>query len=122
MRRVVQLDPQTFFAMEIDTSRLAREAKELMRCISRIPAEMDADGYYRKLVPLCEAAIAGSLPLPLDVDRTPLNLAHLRDIGTELDAEFVELYARFMNTATGSRIEGPPFKKDGKTWAWMEFE
>jgi hypothetical protein len=32
------------------------------------------------------------------------------------------LYSRFMNTATGSRIEGAPFEKDGKTWAWVEFE
>jgi len=69
------------------------------------------------------SALDGSLGLPIAVDEKPLNLAHLRDTGIELPSEFLELYSRFFNTATGSRIDTSKVEeRDGKLFAWMEFE
>jgi hypothetical protein len=59
---------------------------------------------------MCEAAISGTLQTPV------LDVGEIPPIG------FEDLYASFMVTAMGARVEFPAIVKDGKSWGWMDFE
>ena len=122
-RQQVELDPKTRFALTIDEKRARREAGDLLHYLSA-PGALLPEDVRERVKEVVEASLDGRQSLPMDVNSKPLNLAHLQDIGLNLPAEFLELYSRFFNTATGSRIDvaGGVEKRDGKLFGWMEFE
>jgi hypothetical protein len=123
MRRLVEIDPETFYAREVDTRRLKREAQELKTYLLELNPRDDTVGLRRLIMPFCDQALAGTLDLPVDVGRKPILTSRIEDMGGTVPPGFEELYARFFNTATGVRAEvEAPVHKDGRVWAWMEFE
>lgn len=122
-RRLVELNPVTMYAKEVDLRRLRREAGELRAYLMALSDEQDPEGLRGRVLPFCEAAISGNLELPLSPSEKPINIVRVLDSGGYLPKGFEELYARFFNTAQGSRAEVEhPIYKQGKVWAWMEFE
>lgn len=122
MKRLVEVDRDTRFALAVDEKRAFREAQALMNYLDKSGNELPEP--VRESVTVVVASILnGSLQLPIGLDAKPLNLAHLRDIGIDLPSEFLELYSRLFNTATGSRIDASKFEeRDGRLFAWMQFE
>lgn len=122
-RRLVEIDSRSFRSKEVDLMRLKREALELKDYLLRLQPEVDTIGLRGLVMPICETALAGTLALPLDPHQKPVLTTRVEDMGGKIPKGFEELYARFINTATGSRAEiETPIHKDGKVWAWMEFE
>ena len=124
MRRLVEINGKTGYAFEVDGVRLAREGRELMEFILAIPpGELKAE-LTRKVLPFCKGAIERTVEYPISPRQKPISITReFLDCGRDLPIGFEELYARFFNTATGSRIDAESkILKDGKVWALMEFE
>ena len=120
MRRLVELDPVTFYTKEVDKVRLAREGRALKEYILSIPAAADKFDYRGRVLPIVEAALNDTLKLPLHASDEPLKY-ELREV--LLPEDFEELFARFFNTAIGARAEVEnPVTRDNKLFAWMDFE
>lgn len=122
-RRLVELDPQTRYTKELDLKRLQREARDLQAFLLALKPEDDKLGLRKRILPFCESALDGRLTRPLHPSEKPLNIMRILDNGDTLPQGFEELYARFFNTALGARADVEnKIAKDGKLWAWMEFE
>jgi hypothetical protein len=123
VKRLVELDRETMYAKEVDVNRLKREARELRDYLLAMPVEQDRERLREQVLPFCDAALAGTLRLPIDVADKPINITRILDRDGYIPPGFEELYARFMNTAVGSRADSQhPVERDGKLWALMEFE
>ena len=121
-RRLVELNA-FFYSKEVDRKRLLREARDLRDYLLKLDPKDDQHDLRRRVLPFCEEALKGTLQLPVNVRQQPVDTTRILDIGGLLPDGFEELYARFFNTATGARAEvAQRFEKDGKTWAWMDFE
>ena len=121
-RRLVELD-QFSYATEVDKKRLRREAQELKDYLSKLAPADDTQNLRRLVMPFCEKALDGTLPLPLDVRKKPINIPRVLDAGGKVPERFEELYARFFNTAVGARADVENrVERGGKSYAWVDFE
>lgn len=123
MKRLVELDPQTMYALEVDEKRLRREAAELKSYLDQLPDSQDQLNLKSTVMPFCDGALNGTMQFPIDTRMVPLNISRILDVGDPIPSGFEELYARFFNTAVGSRAEvRTPIHKNSKVYAYMEFE
>jgi hypothetical protein len=122
-RQLVEIDRETMYAKRVDEKRMRREAAALREFLTRLSPAEDKHGLRKMVLPVCEAALNGKLRVPMSMRESPVNISRIEDVGGTVPPEFAELYSRFMNTTTGSRADTDhPVEKDGKLWAWMEFE
>lgn len=118
MRKLVELNPSTMYANEIDTIRLKREAEDLKKYILAISAN-DKFEIRAKVLPIVEAAINGTRRFPINTDEEPLKYEVREGLVPD---DFHELYARFFNTAIGARVDLTNIQENGgKFYAWMDF-
>jgi hypothetical protein len=123
MKRLVELDQETMYAKEVDVKRLKREAKVLRDYLLALPSERDDLALRQRILPFCDAAMAETLHLPLDVRDKPINVTRILDMGGDLPPGFEDLYSNFFVVAVGGDADvAHPIYRDGKVFAWMEFE
>lgn len=122
-KRLVELDKDTMYAKEFDVFRLKREAADLKTLLNALKPVGDQAGLRERLLPFCDAALNGSLKVPLHPRQEPINIMRVIDEGITLPDGFELLYSRFFNTALGAQVDVENVvHKDGKLWGWMEFE
>ena len=118
MKRLVEIDPVTMYAKEVDHLRLKREAKDLRKYLLTISGE-DRCNIKARVLPIVEAAINGTRHFPISPEDEPLKYEIIEGLVSEY---FHELYARFFNTAIGARVDLKEIQeKDGKSFAWTDF-
>ncbi len=119
VRKLVQLDDETWGWSEIDPVKLKRVAGEFRAWLVKIDPQNDPFGFLRWDLPLVEAALSGAMRLPYKGWEP-----HAREIGEGLlSREYTRVSAPFYNTIRGAHLEPPRIvEKDGKRFAWVEFE
>lgn len=117
IRRLVQLD-EDGWCMEIDPVKLKRVAAEFKGWLDMLDPNNDPCEFLKKDLPLVEAALNGTLPLPYKGWRP-----HSRDLGEGLlPRAYTMISAPFYNTVRGANRSIETVNKDGKRYAWVEFE
>ncbi|WP_148044737.1 hypothetical protein [Stagnimonas aquatica] len=124
MKRLVELDLNTRYALEVDGLRLIREARDLQEYLVALKPSRVAELLRSKVLPFTSAALRGSLKVPLEPHANPIHVTRFEDMyGEPLPPGFEHLYACFFNTAVGARADVEhKIERDGRLWAWMEFE
>jgi hypothetical protein len=124
MKRLVELNPKTYYSLEVDQARLLREARDLQQFLMQLPPGRINDMLRRKVLPFTSAALKGALKVPLDPGEGPIDFTRFEDLHEESPPSgFEHVYACFFNTAIGARSDVEnKVTKDGKLWAWMDFE
>ena len=119
MRKLVQLDDETWGWSEIDLVKLRRVALEFRTWLLTIDPVQDPFGFLKQDLPLVEAALNGSMVLPYKGYEP-----HTRELGEGwLPREYTRISAPFYNTIRGAHLRPPDIlEKDGKRYAWAEFE
>lgn len=117
---------------EIDQEALRREASALKAYVESASKEEERLFQYRKkLLPLVEAALNGSVQIPFKGDDPYSAYLMMEGLSPELPEELQELYFGFVNRIRGSSICGlkdiRDYKpeivvKDGQRYEWVEFE
>lgn len=118
-RKLVELDGEYGGWLEIDPVKLRRVAKEFREWLLRVDPNNDPFGFIKYDLPLVESALNGQMNLPYKGWRP-----HTRDWGEGLlPREYTRVSAPFYNAILGG-LEEPPevIIKDGKYYAWTEFE
>ncbi|MDP2066525.1 MAG: hypothetical protein U1E02_09110 [Hydrogenophaga sp.] len=118
VRRLVELDGEYGGWLEIDPVKLKRVATEFKSWLLTVDPNNDPFGFLMRDLPLVEAALTGSLKLPSK------NYPHAKELGEGwLPDDYCEISAPFYNTIHGA-LYAPPevIQKDGKYYAWCEFE
>ena len=127
-KKLVELD-EGGFSKEIDPVRLARLANEFKAWLLTIDPYDDPFGFLSEDLPLVEAALNGTLPLPYKGQEPHYWEWH----EAILPIEYGRASAPFYNTIRGMSLiinrdsKGYTtgitlIEKDGKRYAWMEFE
>jgi hypothetical protein len=117
IRKLVQLDDDGW-CMEIDMVKLTRVADEFRRWLLTIDLSNDPFGFLGQDLPLVDAALNGTMPLPYK-GREP----HMRELGEGLlPREYTRISAPFYNTIRGANRSIETVLKDGGRFAWAEFE
>lgn len=116
IRKLVQLDDDGW-CIEIDPVKLARVAAEFRAWLLTVDPNNDPFGFLDKDLPIAEAALDGTLPLPYKGQ----NL-HNWEIREGFLDWFLEISAPFYNTIRGAERSIETVIKDGKRYAWVEFE
>lgn len=117
MRKLVQLD-EDGYCMEVDAVKLERVAQAFKAWLMTVDPKDDPFGYLKQDLPLVEAALQGWLPLPFKGTEP-----HQREVGEGwLDSEYLEISAPFYNTIFGANRSIETVLKDGKRYAWADFE
>jgi hypothetical protein len=119
IRRLVELDDETWGWSEIDPVKLKRVARDFMAWLLTVDPNNDPFGFLQQDLPLVKAALRGDMPLPYK-GREP----HIRELGEGLlPKDYTHISAPFYNTIRGAHLEPPQIiEKDGKRFAWVEFE
>lgn len=119
MHKLVQLDDETWGWTEIDPVRLQRVAQAFKAWLMTVDPQDDPFGFLIEDLPLVEAALQGTLPLPYKSSRP-----HSRSLGEGwLPSTYTEISAPFYNTIRGAHLRPPQIiEKDGKRYAWADFE
>lgn len=119
IRKLVELDAETWEWSEIDPLKLKRVSTEFKKWLEMVDANNDPFDFLKKDLPLVEAALNGSLALPFKG-----NYPHSRELGEGLlPREYTRISAPFYNTIRGAHLTPPKIiEKDGKRYAWAEFE
>ena len=89
-----------------------------------LPQSQISELLRRKVIPFTSAALKGTLSVPLEPSAKAIDVTRFEDMyDGSLPPGFEHLYACFFNTAIGARADVEnKIEKDGKLWAWMEFE
>lgn len=118
-RKLVQLDDDTWGWSEIDMVKLKRVANEFRTWLVTVDPDNDEFGFLKQDLPLVDAALSGMLQLPFKRARP-----HTRELGEGfLPREYTRISAPFFNTIRGAHLIPPEIiEKDGKRYAWAEFE
>lgn len=117
MRKLVQLD-EDGYCMEVDAVKLERVARAFKAWLMTVDPKDDPFGYLKQDLPLVEAALQGRLPLPFKGTEP-----HQREVGEGwLDSDYLEISAPFYNTIFGANRSIETVLKDGKRYAWADFE
>lgn len=119
MRKLVQLDDETWGWSEIDLVRLRRVALDFRAWLLTVDPAQDTFGFLKRDLPLVDAALNGAMVLPYKGDRP-----HVRELGEGwLPREYTQISAPFYNTIRGAHLQPPEIiEKDGKRYAWANFE
>jgi hypothetical protein len=119
MRKLAQLDDETWGWTEIDAIKLERVAQAFKAWLMTVDPQNDPFGFLKQDLPLVEAALQRRLPLPYKGYRP-----HSRELGEGwLPSAYTEISASFYNTIRGAHMVPPQIiEKDGKRYAWAEFE
>ena len=116
-RRLVRLDDDGW-CMEIDQVKLMRVAAEFLGWLKAIDPNDDPFGFLRQDLPLVQSALNGGLPLPYKGWEP-----HMRELGEGLlPREYTRISAPFYNTIRGAERSIETVTRDGKRYAWAEFE
>jgi len=117
MRKLVQLD-EDGYCSEIDAVKLERVAQAFKAWLTTIDPQDDPFGFLKQDLPLVEAALQGLLPLPFKGTEP-----QQRALGEGfLPSDYVEVSAPFYNTILGANRSLETVLKDGKRYAWADFE
>lgn len=123
MRKLVELDPASMMTKEFDLVKIRRSAEALRNYLLGLSSGDDQYRIRDLVLPIVEEALAGRLVLPFDVHEKPLRYESVEGL---LPQEYVNLSAPFFLSITGMSGLGSdlikPIHKDGKLFAWMEFE
>jgi hypothetical protein len=123
MKKLVELDPVTMTTKEFDTAKIRRSAQALKKYLLELAPDSDPLHIRQLVLPIVEQALAGTLDLPYDSRSKPLR----RESGEGLlPTEYNKLAAPFFVAVSGMSGLGSdlikPVRKEGKIYAWMEFE
>ncbi|MDW5443185.1 hypothetical protein [Polaromonas sp. SM01] len=136
MKKLVKLDPGGWLT-EIDLKAMRREALTLRAYIEAASeGEARLFEYRRKVLPLIQAALDSTLPIPYKGDDPYSWSLMLEGLTPRLTEAFCHVYSRFMNRIAGSSTNsalstGTENKsdwlsnvvvKDGERYKWVEFE
>jgi hypothetical protein len=131
MRKLVLLAPSGALT-EVDPKALRREALALKAYVESVSKEEERlFQYHKKLLPLVDAALNGSVQIPFKGDDPYSAYLMMEGLLPELPKALQELYFVFVNRIRGSSICGlknindykPEFVvKDGQRFEWVEFE
>jgi hypothetical protein len=115
--KLVQLD-EDGWCMDIDPVTLRHVTAEFKEWLDTLDPNNDPYEFLKRDLPIVEAALNGTLPLPYK-GRRP----HSRDLGEGLlPREYTIISAPFYNTIRGANRSIETVNKDGKRYAWVEFE
>ena len=123
MKKLVELDPVTRTTKQFDEVKIARSAQALKEYLLSLAPDGDHLHLRELVLPIVEKALSGRLDLPFDNRNKPLR----RELGEGLlPAEYNKLAAPFFVAISGMSGLGSdlikPIRKEGKIYAWMEFE
>jgi len=134
MRKLVRLDENCWLT-EVDPKALRREAEALQAYILQAPTgEAREFKYHEKLLPLIEAALDGTLPIPYKGDEPYNGRLILDGLQPNLPNNASSLYSRFLLRIKGSaRLSSKSVDAegyyipdevmiDGQRYEWVEFE
>ncbi len=117
MRKLVQLD-EDGYCMEIDAVKLKRVTEAFKAWLMTVDPKNDPFGFLKQDLPLVEAVLQGMLPLPFKGARP-----HSRALGEGwLPLEYANISALFYTTIRGTDRSANTVLKDGKRYAWANFE
>jgi hypothetical protein len=123
MKKLVELDPNTLTTKEFDCVKIARSATELRAYLLQLSPADDQFHIKDQVLPIVERALEGTLNLPFEVQQKPLRYESTEGL---LPREYNKLAAPFFVAIYGMSGLGTdalqPIHKDGKIFAWMEFE
>lgn len=123
VKKLVELDAETMFTKVVDEKRLYREAEQLKGFLLTLNAENDANGLRDKLLPICDDVLTGKIRLPLKDEQLPVGAVQVLHWEGSLPAGFKKIYGAFYQTAVGGHVDFQEIiSRDGKCFAWMEFE
>lgn len=123
MKKLVELDPESFTTKEVDHKKILRSAHALRDYLQHLAPEEDQYRIKEYVLPIVDEALAGTLRLPFSALQQPL----IRE-GADglLPREYEKLSAPFFVAIMGMSGLGSdlikPIHKEGKVYAWMEFE
>lgn len=120
MKKLVPLDENTGYFLEVNQKRLMREAAELKNYIVYKTLLKVGQEEINILIDLCNKAVSGNITTPLDRSEIPLRYQRREGV---LPDDFDELLSRFSLTATGTPTED--YKKTwvgGQLFAEVDFE
>lgn len=119
IRRLVELDDEYGGWLEIDPVKLKRVTTEFKNWLMTVDPQNDPFDFLKKDLPLVNAALNNSLPLPYKGGH-PHNWEVREGL---LPDKYHDFSAPFYNTIRGE-LYAPPevIMRDGKYYAWTEFE
>lgn len=119
IRKLVELDAETWGWSEVDPIKLMRVAAEFKAWLMTVQPQNDPFGFLKKDLPIVESALNGTMQLPYKEYRP-----HSRELGEGLlPREYTMISAPFYNTIRGAHLTPPEvIEKGGKRYAWAEFE
>jgi hypothetical protein len=119
IRKLVQLDDESWGWSEIDPVKLKRVSIEFKTWLEKVDPNNDPFCFLKKDLPLVDAALKGTLTLPFK-----RGYPHNRELGEGLlPREYTTISAPFYNAIRGAHLSPPEIiEKDGKRYAWAEFE
>lgn len=119
IKKLVELDGEYGGWLEIDPVKLKRVATEFKAWLLTINPHDDPFGFLKDDLPLVEAALNGTLPLPYKGQEPHYWEWH----EALLPREYSRASAPFYNTIRGALYKPPEvIMKDGRYFAWAEFE
>jgi hypothetical protein len=117
MRKLVQLD-EDGWCVEIDHAKLRRVALEFKAWLLTVDPAQDSFGFLKQDLPLVEAALSEQMVLPYKGFEP-----HTRELGEGwLPRDYTKVSAPFYNTIRGANRSIETIQKDGKRYAWVDFE
>ena len=123
MKKLVELDPISMATKEFDLIKIKRSARSLKEYLMQLGHEGDVYRIRERVLPIVEQAITGTLVLPFDNRKQPLLYEYTEGL---LPREYSRFAAPFFVSIAGLSGLGSsllePIHKDGKIYAWMEFE
>lgn len=115
-RRLVELD-ENGYAREVDWKRLKKRALVLKAYLDNTPPPPEVPNLRERTMPLIVDALSGALQIPA---QSPFNWETREGL---LPAEFDLFWSNFFYIACGlDRDYANRIEKDGKVYAWVEFE
>lgn len=119
IKKLVELDGEYGGWLEIDPVKLKRVAIEFKNWLMTVDSETDSFGFLKKDLPIVESALSGSMQLPFR-GTEPHNWELREGL---LPKNYRNISAPFYNTIRGALYEPPKvIMKDGRYFAWTEFE
>jgi hypothetical protein len=123
MKKLVELDPVAKTTKEFDETKIKRSAQKLKQYLLKIAPDDDVLHITELVLPIVEEALSGTLQLPFDNRKKPLRYESGEGL---LPSEYSALAAPFFVAISGMSGLGSdliePIRRDGKIYAWMEFE
>lgn len=117
IRKLVELD-EDGWCKEIDLVKLKRVTAEFKAWLLTVDRDNDPFRFLDEDLPLVEAALDGSMNFPFK-GQSPHNWENREGL---LPREYTKISAPFYCTIMGAERSIETVIKDGKRYAWAEFE